>query len=58
MTNPQQNKVQNEIEQIKKYINLLQDKLKKLKNGPKRITQTKDGLKQIAKINKIQSKAN
>ena len=58
MTNPQQNKEQNEIEQFKKYINLLQDKLKKLKNRPKRITQTKDGLKQIAKINKIQSKAN
>ena len=58
MTNPQQNKVQNEIEQFKKYINLLQDKLNKLKNGQKRITQTKDGLKQIAKINKIQSKTN
>ena len=49
MTNPQQNKEQNEIEQFKKYINLLQDKLKKLKNGPKRITQTKDGLSKSQK---------
>ena len=32
MTNPQQNKVQNEIKQFKKVINLLRDKLKKLKN--------------------------
>ena len=29
MSNPQQNKIQNEIEQIKKEINLLQDRLKK-----------------------------
>ena len=29
MFNPQQNKIQNEIKQIKKEINLLEDKLKK-----------------------------
>ena len=29
MPNPQQNRIQNEIEQIKKVINLLQGRLKK-----------------------------
>ena len=32
MSNPQQNKIQNEIEQFKREINLLQDKLKQSKN--------------------------
>ena len=32
MTNPQQNKIHNEIEQSNKDINLLQDKLKNIKN--------------------------
>ena len=31
MSNPQQNKIQNEIKQIKKEINLFEDKLKKNK---------------------------
>ena len=31
MSNPQQNKTQNEIKQIKKEINLFEDKLKKNK---------------------------
>ena len=59
MSNPQQNEIKNEIEQIKTEINLLQDKLKQSKkkiiaNGLKRIAkmQTKkrqNRLKQIAK---------
>ena len=37
MTNPQQNEIQNEIVQFNKDINLLQDKLKKLKSKERRI---------------------
>ena len=42
MTNPQQNKVQNEIKQCKKHINILRDKLKQLKYGEKRIAKMKN----------------
>ena len=42
MTNPQQNKVQNEIKQFKKHINILRDKLKQLKYGEKRIAKMKN----------------
>ena len=51
MSNPQQN----ETEQFKRDINLLQDKLKRLKkqnllqNGKKKIAKTQNGPKQIAK---------
>ena len=31
MTNPQQNQIQNEIEQFKREINILQDRLKQSK---------------------------
>ena len=37
MANPQQNKVQNEIKQFEKHINILRDKLKQLKCGEKQI---------------------
>ena len=37
MTNPQQNRVQNEIKQFEKYINILRDNLKQLKYGEKQI---------------------
>ena len=52
MSNPQQN----ETEQFKRDINLLQDKLKRLKkqsllqNGKKKIAKTQNGPKQIAKM--------
>ena len=52
MTNPQLN----EIEQIERDINLLQDKLKKLKNEKKRIAKMPKGSKRIAKKNKIRKK--
>ena len=52
MTNPQLN----EIEQIERDINLLQDKLKKLKNEKKRIAKMPKGSKRIAKKNKIHKK--
>ena len=47
MLNPQQNKIQNEIEQIKKEINLLQDRLKKKE---KSLNQFQNGLMQIKRI--------
>ena len=49
MTNPQQNKVQSEIKQFGKDINLVQDKLKQLKNEKKLIVKTKYRQKQITK---------
>ena len=57
MTNPQQNKVQSEIKQFGKDINLVQDKLKQLKNEKKLIAKTKYRQKQITKRNKMQIKA-
>ena len=33
MSNPQQNNIQNEIEQVKKEIDLLQDRLQKNEKG-------------------------
>ena len=42
MTNPQQNEMQNEIEQFNKDVNLLQDKLKKLKKEERRISKMKN----------------
>ena len=44
MPNPQQSNMQNEIEQINKEINLLQDRLKKNK---KSLNQFKNGLMHI-----------
>ena len=44
MSNPQQNRIQNEIEQIKKEINWLQDRLEKSMN------QFQNGLMQIKRI--------
>ena len=46
MLNPQQNKMQNEIEQIKKDINILQDRLKK---DEKSLNQFQNGLMRIKK---------
>ena len=42
MTNPQQNEIQNEIEQFNKDINLLQVKLKKSKKEERRISEMKN----------------
>ena len=42
MTNRQQNEIQNKIEQFNKDINLLQYKLKKLKDAGKQATKTKN----------------
>ena len=53
MTSPQQNEMQYEIEQFDKDINLLQDKLKKLKNEEWWISKMKNGPKKIAKNDKI-----
>ena len=47
MLDLQQNKIQNEIEQIKKEIHLLQDRLKK---NEKSQNQFQNGLKQIGRI--------
>ena len=47
MPNTQQNKIQHEIEQINKEINLLQDGLKK---NEKRLNQFQNGLLQIGRI--------
>ena len=47
MPNPQQNKIQNEIEQIKNEINLLQGRLKK---NEKSQNQLQNGLMCIKKI--------
>ena len=56
MVNPQQNEIDNEIEQFNKDINLLQCKLKKLKDERKQATKTKDRQKRIAKMNKIDNR--
>ena len=56
MTNPQQNEIQNEIEQFNKDINLLQYKLKKLKDAGKQATKTKNRQKRIAEMNKIDNR--
>ena len=53
MSSPQQNEIPNEIEQFNKDINLLLDKLKKLKNEEGWISKMKNGPKRIAKKNKI-----
>ena len=42
MNNPQQDEIQNEIEQFNKDINLLQDKLKKFKKEERRISKMKN----------------
>ena len=63
MSSPQQNKILIKIEQFKREINLLQDKLKQskrkqglLQNGQKRIAKMKNGPKKIGKMhNKIQN---
>ena len=47
MSNTQQNNLQNEIEQIKKEIDLLQDRLKK---NEKSLNQFQNGLMHIRKI--------
>ena len=47
MPNPPQNNIQNEIEQINKEINLLQDRLKK---NEKSLNQFQNGLMQIKRI--------
>ena len=50
MTNPQQNEIENEIEQFNKDINLLQDKLKKLKNEKRQISKMKMDQRKSQKI--------
>ena len=47
MSNTQQNNIQNEIEQIKKEIDLLQDRLEK---NEKSLNQFQNGLMHIRKI--------
>ena len=56
MPNPQQNKMQNEIERIRNVINLLQDRLKKnekkqsmFQNELKNVKKRRNKLKQIEK---------
>ena len=56
MSNPQQNEMQNEIERIRKEINLLQDRLKKnekkqsiFQNELKNVEKRRNKLKQIVK---------
>ena len=53
MVNPQQNEIHNEIEQFNKDINLLQYKLKKLKDAREQATKKKNWQKRIAEINKM-----
>ena len=53
MVNPQQNEIHNEIEQFNKDRNLLQYKLKKLKDVRKQATKTKNRQKWFAEMNKI-----
>ena len=50
MTNLQQNEIENEIEQFNKDINLLQDKLKKLKNEKRQISKMKMDQRKSQKI--------
>ena len=56
MGDPQQNEIHNEIEQFNKDRNLLQYKLKKLKDVRKQATKTKNRQKQIAEMNKIDNR--
>ena len=56
MVNSQQNEIHNEIEQFNKDRNLLQYKLKKLKDVRKQATKTKNRQKQIAEMNKIDNR--
>ena len=53
MGDPQQNEIHNEIEQFNKDRNLLQYKLKKLKEVRKQATKTKNRQKWFAEMNKI-----
>ena len=53
MVNSQQNEIHNEIEQFNKDRNLLQYKLKKLKDVRKQATKTKNRQKWFAEMNKI-----
>ena len=53
MGDPQQNEIHNEIEQFNKDRNLLQYKLKKLKDVRKQATKTKNRQKWFAEMNKI-----
>ena len=53
MVNPQENEIHNEIEQFNKDRNLLQYKLKKLKDVRKQATKTKNRQKWFAEMNKI-----
>ena len=54
MSNPQQNDIKNEIEQIKRIINLLQDRLQlnllQLKRSKKKKKILQNGQKPIAKL--------
>ena len=50
------NLLQNQIEQFNKDINLLQYKLKKLKDARKQATKTKNRQKRIVKMNKIDNR--
>ena len=56
MVNPQQNEIHNEIEQLNKGKNLLQYKLKRLKDVRKQATKTKNRQKRIAEMNKVDSR--
>ena len=53
MVNSQQNEIHNEIEQFNKDRNLLQYKLKKLKDVRKQATKTKNRQKWFVEMNKI-----
>ena len=56
MVNPQQNEIHNEIEQLNKGKNLLQYKLKRLKDVRKQATKTKNRQKRIAEMNKVDNR--
>ena len=53
MVNPQQNEIHKEIEQLNKGKNLLQYKLKRLKDVRKQATKTENRQKRIAEMNKV-----
>ena len=53
MVNPQQNEIHNEIEQLNKGKNLLQYKLKRLKDVRKQDKKKKNRQKRIAEMNKV-----
>ena len=56
MVNPQQNEIHNEIEQLNKGKNLLQYKLKRLKDVRKQATKTKNRQKRITEMNKVDNR--